>query len=263
MPFLDQPGAAPRTRQDAAVWLLLAVAGFVVGEIAALLFTVVAAAVVGKTGSLQAIATLAVPPEWYVASSLLGLWVGFFGAPWLASRARGTRDLVADLGLRFRPVDLLGVLIGIGGQILVGLMYAPFIHHLRNFNAPTQKLTGGAHGWGYVVIAVFTVVGAPFFEELFFRGLVLRGLVRFLTPAAPGRSSARSVGVVAAVVVTGALFGLAHGELVQFAGLATFGVVLSAIAYRTGRLGMNMCAHATFNLVAVVSIFSSRGGVLH
>ena len=48
---------------------------------------------------------------------------------------------------------------------------------------------------------------------------------------------ARGAGIVLAVVVDGLLFGLAHGEWVQLAGLALFGVALAAISYRTGRLG--------------------------
>src|ERR1700733_13677829 len=59
-----------------------------------------------------------VPPEWYVVSPLLGLWIGFIGAPWLASRTQGTRNFVRDIGLRFRWWDLLGILIGLGGQVL-------------------------------------------------------------------------------------------------------------------------------------------------
>ena len=46
------------------------------------------------------------------------------------------------------------------------------------------------------------------------------------------------------------LFGLAHAESLQLLGLAVFGIILSFVAYRTGRLGMNMVAHATFNLTA-------------
>ena len=81
-------------------------------------------------------------------------------------------------------------------------------------------------------------------EELFFRGLLLKALVRLFTPlrAAGG---ARTAGVVLAVIVDGLLFGLAHGEWVQLAGLAVFGMILAAVSYRTGRLGMNMVAHAT------------------
>jgi membrane protease YdiL (CAAX protease family) len=59
------------------------------------------------------------------------------------------------------------------------------------------------------------------------------------------------VGPTLAVVITGVLFGLAHAESLQLLGLATFGIILSVVSYRTGRLGMNMVAHATFNLVAV------------
>ena len=66
---------------------------------APLVFGLVAGAIAGKTAAqMQAIATASVPPEWYVVSTLLGLWIGFFGAPWLASRTQGTRNFVRDLG---------------------------------------------------------------------------------------------------------------------------------------------------------------------
>ena len=202
---------------------------------------------------MQAIATQTVPPEWYVVSTLIGLWIGFIGAPWLASRTQGTKHFVRDLGIRFRWLDLLGILFGIGGQILITVMYAPFQHDIKNFNAPSQRLTGASHGTGFVVIAIATVLLAPAAEELFFRGLLLKSLVRLFTPLkAVGR--ARAAGVVLAVIADGLLFGAAHGEWVQFAGLAGFGIVLAAISYRTGRLGMNMVAHATFNLIAIVAI---------
>jgi membrane protease YdiL (CAAX protease family) len=73
----------------------------------------------------------------------------------------------------------------------------------------------------------------------------------------------RTLGVVLAVVADGLLFGLAHGEWVQLAGLAAFGMVLAAVSYRTGRLGMNMVAHATFNLVAIVAIASNGSAFIH
>ncbi len=98
------------------------------------------------------------------------------------------------------------------------------------------------------------MVGAPFFEELFFRGLLLRSLARLFG------SFAGWVGPTAAVVVTGVLFGLAHAESLQLLGLAAFGIALSAIAYRTGRLGMNMFAHAAFNLTAVAAVVTPLAG---
>jgi uncharacterized protein len=262
VPFLDTPWVPPQTKRQAGIWLVYAVVGFLVGQLGALIFGLVAGAIAGKTSAqMQAIATSSVPPEWYVVSTLLGLWVGFIGAPWLASRAQGTGNFVRDLGLRFRLIDLVGIGIGIGGQILVALMYAPFQHDIHDFNGPSQKLTGSAHGGGFVIIAIATVVFAPAMEELFFRGLLLKALVRLMTPlrAAGG---ARAAGVVLAVIIDGLLFGLAHAEWIQLAGLAVFGMILAAVSYRTGRLGMNIVAHGTFNLVAIVAIASSNGSVL-
>ena len=257
------PEVPPKTRGDAWLWFFFAVIGFVAGQLVALVFTMVAADVAGKGNQLTQIAKLSEPPEWYVASSLLGLWVGFGLAPWLASRVRGTGHFLSDLGLRFRLFDLLGIAIGFGGQVLVGVMYAPFVQHLKHFNAPTQKLTGASHGGGFVVIALLTILGAPFFEELFFRGLLFRALARIFAPTGASSSRARILGVAAAVVLDGLLFGLAHGELVQLAGLAVFGMVLAVVAYRTRRLGMCIVAHATFNLIAILSVVNSRGTIFH
>ncbi len=263
IPFLDTPWVPPQTKRQGWIWLVYAVAGFLVGQLGALIFGYVAGAIAGKTASqMTAIATAAVPPEWYVVATLLGLWIGFIGAPWLASRTQGTRHFVRDLGLRFRVIDLVGIAIGIGGQILVAIMYAPFQHDIHDFNGPSQKLTGGSHGAGFIVIAIATVVFAPAMEELFFRGLLLKALVRLFTPLR-GAGRARVVGVVLAVIADGLLFGLAHGEWVQLAGLATFGMILAAVSYRTGRLGMNMVAHATFNLVAIIAIAANGSALIH
>jgi membrane protease YdiL (CAAX protease family) len=262
IPFLDTPWVPPKTPRQGWYWLIFAVAGFVVGQLGAVIFATISGAVAGKTAAqMQAIATSTVPPEWYVVSTLIGLWIGFLGAPWLASRTQGTRHFARDLGLRFRWIDLLGILIGIGGQFFITLAYAPFQHDIKNFNAPSQRLTGASHGTGFVIIAIATVLLAPAAEEIFFRGLLLKSLVRLFTPLnAAGR--ARAVGVVLAVIADGLLFGVAHGEWIQFAGLAGFGIVLAAVSYRTGRLGMNMVAHASFNLIAIIAIAINGSVVL-
>jgi CAAX protease family protein len=263
VPFLDTPWVPPQTKRQAWMWLVYAVVGFVVGQIGALIFGTVAGAIAGKSSAqMTAIASAAVPPEWYVVATLLGLWIGFIGAPWLASRTQGTRHFARDLGLRFRVVDLVGIAIGLGGQLLVAIMYAPFQPDIHDFNGPSQKLTGASHGAGFVVIAIATVLLAPAMEELFFRGLLLKALVRLFTRMGAA-GGARVAGVVLAVILDGLLFGLAHGEWVQLAGLAVFGMILAAVSYRTGRLGMNMVAHASFNLVAIIAIAANGSGVIH
>jgi hypothetical protein len=249
-------------KSAAGRWFFYALVGYVVGQLAAAIFGAVAGAVAGKNAAQMAKITAAsVPPEWYVVSTLVGLWFGFFGAPWLASRTRGTGHLWADLGVRFRWIDLWGIAIGVGAQIVIALLYAPFQRDIKDFNGPSQKLTGGSHGAGFLVVALATVLLAPFLEELFFRGLLFKSMARLFTPRGAGPTRARGAGIVLAVIVDGLLFGLAHGEWVQLAGLALFGAALAAISYRTGRLGMNMVSHASFNLVAILAFLGQRGGV--
>jgi uncharacterized protein len=248
-------------RRVAWNWLLFAVLGFLGGQVLAAILVAITSAISGNTTSLTAIAKLSEPPTWYIISTLLGLWGGFFGSAWLATGVRGTKSFRRDLGLRFRWIDLIGIPIGVGGQFVVALIYVPISQHVHDFaqrfNAPSQRLTGGSHGAAYTVIAIFTVVGAPFFEELFFRGVLLRSLTRLFGHLAGW------VGPALAVVITGLLFGLAHAESLQFIGLATFGIILSVVSYRTGRLGMNMVAHASFNLVAVVAAVIGPLSMIH
>ena len=99
-----------------------------------------------------------------------------------------------------------------------------------------------------MAIFVATVFGAPFFEEIFFRGVILRALARLFG------NWGRWVGPGLAIVISGVLFGLAHAESLQLLGLAVFGVILGMVSYRTGRLGMNMVAHAAFNGIALIAV---------
>ncbi len=265
-PFVDVPGAVPRTRGDGGMWILFAVLGFLGGQVVAIVGVTAAAALAGDSNELAKLAHLSAPPEWYIATSLVGLWLGFFGAAWAASAIRGTRHFVSDLGLRFRWVDLAGIAIGVAAQLAIDWAYRPFIKTVSRFEAPTTRLTGSSHGWGYFAVAVMVTVGAPFFEELVFRGVLFKGLVRVGCPPGPTglpdvrRRRARLLAVVVAVVVDGLCFGLAHAEWAQLPGLAVFGMLLCVLTYRTNRLGMNMVAHASFNGLAIIVACT---GILH
>jgi membrane protease YdiL (CAAX protease family) len=56
------------------------------------------------------------------------------------------------------------------------------------------------------------------------------------------------------VGLTAVCFGLAHFEALQLIGLVGFGVVLGSLAWRTGRLGPGIVAHAAFNAVTFVAL---------
>jgi hypothetical protein len=238
---------------------MFAAAGFLAGQLLSSILLVIVAAFTGHSSDVAKLATQPVPPAWVVISGLVGLWIGFVGAALCASRFRGTGRLRRDLGLEVRPWDIvIGPVIGFGGQILLlPLLYLPLEHvvpHLdQRLKVPAQHLTGGFPGSDLAVIAVLTVVVVPVVEELFFRGLVLRSLLRLFAGAGP------VVGVALAVVADGVVFGLAHFELLQLLGLAVFGTVLSLMAYKLRRLGPGIFAHGMFNLMAILSV----AGILH
>ncbi|MCU1493006.1 MAG: hypothetical protein JWO62_770 [Acidimicrobiaceae bacterium] len=221
-------------------------------------------------------------------ASLLGLWIGLVGGAIAASvrnrryeRARDrsatepardlvqangavvpvtTRDLLArDYGFAIKlwPDVPLGIVVGLASQYLLvpllELPLLPFVPHLfHRLSQPAVSLTGDASGPGLVVLGVLVCLGSPLVEELYFRGLLLRALAARLAPR-----GAR-FGPVLSVVLVGLVFGLVHFEPLELIALAGFGMVLSVLAWRTGRLGPGIVAHMAFNTATFVSVARSH-----
>jgi len=252
----EQP---PRTPRDGATWLLFGALGFLAGQVLSSIALTVVAAVNGHSSDVSKLVASAVPPAWVVISGLVGLWAGFVGAVVVTSRARGTGSIRRDMRFEVRGWDLLiGPAVGLAGQlVLLPLLYVPLEHAIpdlgKKLSQPAKHLTGGFPGGDLAVIAFLTVVVVPVIEETFFRGLILRGLVRALARTGP------VLGPALAVVADGVVFGLAHFEPLELLGLGAFGVVLAVMAYRFGRLGPCIFAHATFNLVAILSVAYPTG----
>jgi len=180
--------------------------------------------------------------------------------PVVASRRKGNGP-VRDLGLRMRPRDVpLGIAAGLLGQfVLVPLVYWPIfkiIGHNEDVSKVAQQLTDKVHGPAdTALIFLLVAVGAPFAEELFFRGLTQRSMLKLRTdaPRAALRLSARA-NPWSAVVITALFFAATHFEPLQFPGLFAFGLVLGVLAWRSGRLGPGIWAHLTFNAVAAAAL---------
>jgi membrane protease YdiL (CAAX protease family) len=238
--------------------VIFAFAGFIGGQLVSTGLVALVASLKHQASQLSVLASSSSPPSWYIITSLLGLWVGFLGAAFLAISYGGARR--QRLGLAARPIDLVGVAVGVGAQIAIGLLYLPFRSHLKHFDAPITKLTGSSHGPSYAVIILLTVVGAPLVEEIFFRGVLFRGLVGLSSNVV--RRGTKVAAIAGAVVADGLLFALAHGELIQLPGLALFGMVLAVTFWRTGRLGMCIAAHISFNALALWSYTSSSGSII-
>jgi uncharacterized protein len=190
-------------------------------------------------------------PLGIVALAQLGLAVGFFVVPWAVTKVKGN-GIVADLGLRVRWEDLWkGGLAGIGTQVVViPLLYWPLLEALDkgvdDLEGPAQALTDRANGPVDVILLVLIVgVMAAVFEEIFYRGLLQRALLK------------RGLHPVLAIGTTSVLFGATHFQLLQLPGLVVAGAVFGTLAYRADRLGPAIAAHLTFNMVTVIALLAS------
>ena len=174
-----------------------------------------------------------------------GLWAGLLGACRFAVIRHGTGHL-RDLGFRVRWVDsALGLGFGIAALIGVGniarvLKAIGIEPHRSSLVDPLRRgpLT-------VVVIVFIAVVGAPFVEEMFFRGLVQSGLVSRWGAA---------VGIIGQAI----LFGLVHlgptdarGNLGVFLLIAPVGAILGVLRFGFKRLGPGMFTHAVYNAIIV------------
>ncbi len=128
------------------MWMLYAGLGFLGGQVLAAITVAIAGVLAGQYHQLAVLAKLAEPPTWYVVSTLFGLWGGFLGAAVLASRLKGTRHFLADLGVRFRWIDLIGIPIGFASQYVVALLYLPFETPHPQLPPAVQRAGPAPHG---------------------------------------------------------------------------------------------------------------------
>lgn len=178
------------------------------------------------------------------------LWAFLVGVPVVATRLKG-RGPVTDLGLRVVPADGAAFVLGVLLQALaVPALYWP-IFRLTDLTGDdvsdaARELVDAASGPGIAVLVLVVCIGAPFAEELFFRGLLLRALEKRWAPGV-------------ALVVSTLVFALSHFQGVQLPALVLFGAVAGYLAVRTGRLGPALLCHAGFNAWTVFNLLVLDG----
>jgi CAAX protease family protein len=187
-------------------------------------------------------------PVWVTIVSAIALWTPMLVGLWALSNRFGRHRLSDDYGLRFKTIDLIGVPVGVLSQlVVVQLVYWPleqgwpqtFSRSRVERNA--RDLYDRAHGGWLLGLVAIVVIGAPFVEELVYRGLLQGALVRRLNDAV-------------AVVAVAAFFALIHFRWVEYPGLFAFGLVLGVCALRTGQLGMGIVAHMAFNATGLLLV---------
>lgn len=169
------------------------------------------------------------------------------------------RDL-DELGLSVEPKDILYAGLGMLSQIVVALLIYPLVVRLFPDGGPAQDIGGIITSPDTTLtlkmtLFVTAVLLAPFFEELLFRGVLLKALLRhgrrlaivvsaFLFTAIHIPGLSREDILASALVVLPPLFGL--------------GIGLAIITLRTGRLGPAIFLHSGWNLLAASVLLLPR-----
>lgn len=187
----------------------------------------------------------------WLAAAQIAAWVPLVAAIAFVSQRRATGSLVADYGMSFRPLDLVGIPIGVATQLLlVRGLYAvlerlwPHSFDMDKVEQPARDIWNNAHGAGVIIVVLVVTVGAPLVEELTYRGL-LQGAFTRCTDAVTG------VGVVAV------WFAVIHFQPVNIPGLLVVGLVLGICAHRSRRLGMSVLTHMAFNATGLLLVAHS------
>ncbi len=172
---------------------------------------------------------------------------------WLlgVARRKGLGSLRDDFGLWFRTIDLAWVPIGIVVFGLASALVLP-ISDLAGLDESSQDVvktfersSGALEQVAFVLgVAVLT----PIVEELLFRGVLLRALMRRTTAAW-------------SVVLSALTFALVHflgdaGTGYYVPAFLALGLVSGWAAVVTRRLGPSIALHAGFNLISAILIVS-------
>jgi membrane protease YdiL (CAAX protease family) len=188
----------------------------------------------------------------YEAISAASVWVALGGWSLFASWVKGLGSLKLDFGWAFRWFDpFIGVALAfitiVIGAGLDAVQQAIGVQAASNTGFLVQAAGNGTN-WTYLGFILIVAVGAPFVEELFFRGLTFSALQK------------RYNGIVA-VVGSSLIFGILHfqpGDVVPtiffLVNITIFGLVLGISRYVTKRTGPGVFAHMAFNLTAALAI---------
>lgn len=147
--------------------------------------------------------------------------------------------------LGFRRFRMRWVWISFGVVVattIVAIATEPFLHGAEDQGLGADRWEPEHAGAFFANVVVLVLLG-PFTEELFFRGLGVRVFMAY--------------GGVAAILVTGVVFGLVHGILGALPPLVLFGIGLAWVRLRSASLWPSVIGHVTYNGLGVLLLVLS------
>ena len=159
---------------------------------------------------------------------------------------RDLRGLATLLGLNRIPLERIWVpLVCVAGVYALVVVYAVVVKGLGiGFLEPQSTIPSAVarEPAALALAGVLAVIAAPLSEELFFRGLIFGGFLRW--------------GFWPAALISGLAFSLAHfdpGSVIPFTGV---GIIMAWLYWRRGCLWDSIIFHACFNFASFLLLAS-------
>jgi membrane protease YdiL (CAAX protease family) len=184
-----------------------------------------------------------------VPGGFLLLWLRAYHPGWQRAIGFPTRS---QLLREIRAGVLTGIALYLGIAFGVAAILTAVFEQASGKSAKTPQQLPSVSGIGVLFAVLLAVVAAPLVEELFFRGCVFRSL-------------RDRRGFPLAAIVSALLFGLVHyvpgpwqDTLLLMTIMVFTGFGLAWFYDRRGNLVASIAAHATFNTIGLILIFSFR-----
>jgi membrane protease YdiL (CAAX protease family) len=183
---------------------------------------------------------------WLIALSQLLFFAGMASWPlavgrWKADGWRRAFGFVVTW--RALWVGALGGIVTLVTMVVLTNITADLLNRDINSAGAEVAETMTGSGLAYALFLALIAVGAPFVEEISFRGLIW------------GAVAKRGWAPWVATVVAAVPFAVIHFEPIRIAALLAAGVLLG-VTRQFGGLGASMLAHAVINVIGVIGILA-------
>ncbi len=190
-----------------------------------------------------AIRTTGVPlvPALVLQLVLDAAWVAIllWGTPWasgLSLRELGFRAITwRDIGWAILAAVAMAIVVN-GGATLVETLT-----HQKHDQQVVEMFKHVHDPRVIAFFAIFAIALAPIAEEMLFRVFFFNLGLRYR-------------GFWFGAILSGLLFGAAHGDVFAFVPLALGGILLCTVYYRTGNAYASMITHGLFNSLSIVAL---------
>jgi len=177
---------------------------------------------------------------WGLILTLTLPWLPYVLYPLLAAKYKGN-GLRIDLGLELtKPQLRLGVLGGLCSLAVAALVALVSTKLFGPISSTAGNAGQNEHGLVAIVFALLVMTAGPLVEEIVFRGLLLGALLK------------REMAPILALVVSSAMFAIAHLEPKRFLILFAAGLVMAEVRRRTGSTAASAIAHMVNNAPAAI-----------